>query len=287
MLNRLLGEDIELKLLTSEEPLYVSGDAAQLEQVLMNLAVNARDAMADGGTLTIETGRVSPDAVGADKAPGLAPMDYARIVFRDTGCGMDADTLSHVFEPFFTTKDKEKGTGLGLATSYGIIQQHGGSIQVESELNRGTTFRIYLPINAEAAAVEARPVQMREATGFSKTILLVEDDVSLRKLAIVILQRGGYDVIESESVDDAVRKASEYRSPIHLVLTDVVMPKMKGPEVFSKITAYHPETKVLFMSGYSDDIIARHGVLQKGIHFIQKPFTVEALLDKVDQVLNQ
>jgi PAS domain S-box-containing protein len=287
MLNRLLGEDIELKLLTSEEPLYVSGDAAQLEQVLMNLAVNARDAMADGGTLTIETGRVSPDAVGADKTPELAPMDYARIVFRDTGCGMDADTLSHVFEPFFTTKDKEKGTGLGLATSYGIIQQHGGSIQVESELNRGTTFRIYLPINAEAAAVQAQPVQMREATGFSKTILLVEDDVSLRKLAIVILQRGGYDVIESESVDDAVRKASEYRSPIHLVLTDVVMPKMKGPEVFSKITAYHPETKVLFMSGYSDDIIARQGVLQKGIHFIQKPFTVEALLDKVDQVLNQ
>ncbi|HOD32321.1 MAG TPA: ATP-binding protein, partial [Holophaga sp.] len=245
LLERVLGGRIRLDLELDPQLPAILGERVSLEQVLMNLAVNARDAMADGGTLTIETGRIAPDAAGEEKAPGLAPGDYARIVFRDTGCGMDADTLSHVFEPFFTTKDKEKGTGLGLATSYGIIQQHGGSIQVESELNRGTTFRIYLPINAEAAAVQAQPVQMREATGFSKTILLVEDDVSLRKLAIVILQRGGYDVIESESVDDAVRKASEYRSPIHLVLTDVVMPKMKGPEVFSKITAYHPETKVL------------------------------------------
>ncbi len=286
MLIRLLGEDIELKLQTSEEPLYVSGDAAQLEQVLMNLAVNARDAMADGGTLTIETGRISSDAVRTEKAPGLAPMDYALIVIRDTGCGMDAETLSHLFEPFFTTKDKDKGTGLGLATSYGIIQQHGGSIQVESELNRGTSFRIYLPINTEAAAVEAKSSQTREVAGFSKTILLVEDDASLRKLTLVILQRGGYDVIESASADDAVRKASECVSPIHLVLTDVVMPNMKGPEVFSKITAYHPEAKVLFMSGYTDEIIARQGVLQKGIHFIQKPFTVEGLLEKVDQVLN-
>ncbi len=287
LLNRLLGEDIELKLRVSEDPLYVSGDGAQLEQVLMNLAVNARDAMVDGGRLTIETQKVSLDAGGAEQALDLSSGDYARIMVRDTGCGMDSDTLSHAFEPFFTTKDKEKGTGLGLATSYGIIQQHGGSIHVDSEPNRGTTFQIYLPILADISPVEAHPIQTRELAGGFKTILLVEDDASLRKLAIVILQRGGYNVIESESVEDAVQKASTYRSPIHMVLTDVVMPGMKGPEVYSKIAAYHPEAKALFMSGYTDDIIARQGVLQKGIHFIQKPFTVEGLLDKVEQLLNQ
>jgi two-component system, cell cycle sensor histidine kinase and response regulator CckA len=286
LLNRLLGEDIELALELSGEPLCIVGDAAQLEQVLMNLAINARDAMADGGKLTIKTGKVSLQDVPIGGEPGLRAGDYARITISDTGCGMDPETLIHVFEPFFTTKEKEKGTGLGLATSYGIITQHSGDIQVFSEPGQGTTFMIYLPINNESIQVEIEPAKMREIVSNNLTILLIEDDEQLRKLALVILTRIGYSVIESHSVEDAIRKAAACKTPIHLVLTDVVMPRMKGPEVFAKVAEHHPESRVLYMSGYTDDIISRQGILPKGIQFIQKPFATADLLEKIEQILN-
>ncbi|MBN1569707.1 MAG: response regulator [Acidobacteria bacterium] len=287
LLRRLLGEDIDLKLTLSSDPLFVSADVAQMEQVLMNLAVNARDAMPDGGTLTIATKKIPADELQDDKKPGMISGDYAMIAVSDTGFGMDREILNHVFEPFFTTKDSDKGTGLGLATSYGIVKQHGGHIWVASEPNSGTTFNIYLPLSSEPAVVETEPAPAHVIGDDSMSILLIEDDSSLRKLIIVILERVGYHVIESESVEDAIRKAAEYNHPIHLVLTDVVMPEMKGPEVFAKVAASHPEAKVLYMSGYTDDIIARQGVLKKGIQFIQKPFTVEGLLEKVEQALKQ
>jgi PAS domain S-box-containing protein len=285
LLNRLLGEDIELEILISKEPLFISGDVAQLEQVLMNLAINARDAMVDGGKLAIETGKAFLDDTVIAMETGLTVGEYATITIIDTGCGMDQETLAHIFEPFFTTKEKEKGTGLGLATSYGIITQHSGSIRVNSEPGQGTTFKIYLPISNEAASIEAEPAKRHELVGGAIAILLIEDDVPLRRLVTMVLEQIGYTVIESESVEDAIQKAATHKAPIQLVLTDVVMPRMKGPEVFSKVSVHHPEAKVLYMSGYTDDIIARQDIIQKGIHFIQKPFTVDSLLEKIDQVL--
>jgi PAS domain S-box-containing protein len=286
LLGRVLGEDIELVLTISVEPLPVTADTAQLEQVLMNLAVNARDAMVDGGRLNIETGRVVLDKTYANNKPDVIPGDYAMIGVSDTGCGMDKETLARIFEPFFTTKSRGKGTGLGLATSYGIIKQHGGSIWVYSEPNRGTTFKIYLPLSTQPVSTETQVEQKREIVPGSATILIVEDDTTMRGLAVNILKSGGYRVIDSVSVEDAIQKAAAYSAPLHLVLTDVVMPGMKGPEVFAKIAEHHSETKVLYMSGYTDNVIARQGVLKPGIHFLQKPFTVNSLLEKVYHVLN-
>lgn len=285
LLRRLLGEDIELNLIPSPEPLFVSADIAQLEQVLMNLVVNARDAMPDGGKLTIETKKIPSEALPSDKKTSMTSSDHAMIAISDSGFGMDKEILAHLFEPFFTTKEADKGTGLGLATSYGIVKQHGGNIWAASEPTSGTTFYICLPLAAEPVPQETKAERTHVIGDNAKTILLVEDDSSLRKLVIVILERIGYHVIESESVLDAIRKAAACHSPIHLVLTDVVMPGMKGPEVFSRVAAHHPEARVLYMSGYTDEVIARQGILQKGIQFIQKPFTVEGLQEKVEQAL--
>ncbi len=287
LLQRLLGEDIELQLRLSDEPLAVAADSAQLTQVLMNLAVNARDAMSDGGTLTIETGRVVLDEAYADLKSDVAPGDYAMIRVSDTGCGMDKETLSRVFEPFFTTKGLEKGTGLGLATSYGIVKQHGGNIWAYSEPGQGATFKIYLPLSGSPLPVQPPTVPQRKVAQDTATVLVVEDDPAVRAMAVSVVRRGGYDVIESASVGDAVEKAASHGAPIDLVLTDVVMPGMNGPEVFARISAHHPEARVLYMSGYSDNVIARQGVLEEDIDFIEKPFTVNGLLEKVVEVLSR
>jgi CheY-like chemotaxis protein len=205
----------------------------------------------------------------------------------DTGCGMDKETLSLVFEPFFTTKGLEKGTGLGLATSYGIIKQHGGNIWVYSEPGQGATFKIYLPLSGSPLPVQPPTVPKRNVTQDTATVLVVEDDPAVRAMAVSVVRRGGYEVIESASVGDAVEKAASHGAPIDLVLTDVVMPGMNGPEVFARISALHPEARVLYMSGYSDNVIARQGVLEEDIDFIEKPFTVNGLLEKVVEVLSR
>jgi two-component system, cell cycle sensor histidine kinase and response regulator CckA len=285
LLGRLLGEDIVLKLALAPQPLAVKADTAQLEQVLMNLAVNARDAMAEGGTLTIETAALSLENTYPENKSGLPPGDYAMIGVSDTGCGMHKDILGRIFEPFFTTKDKDKGTGLGLATSYGIVKQHEGGIWVYSEPGQGTTFKVYLPLCSESAAVGSQPVQRHDSAAGDATVLVVEDDEAVRRLAGDILRRGGYRVIESDSAEDAVRRAADHGGALHLVLADVVMPGMKGPEVYARICAHHPEARVLYMSGYTENVIAQRGVLQEGVEFIQKPFSVRGLLEKIGQVL--
>jgi CheY-like chemotaxis protein len=203
----------------------------------------------------------------------------------DTGSGMEGDVLPKIFEPFFTTKGQEKGTGLGLATSYGIITQHGGSIWVYSEPGEGSTFKIYLPLSTEPVSKETPSTDQDKPVDRSTTVLVVEDDPSVRKLACSILKKAGYDVIHSENVNDAIVLAAEQRRKIHLVLTDVIMPGMKGPEVFEKIRQSHPEAKVLYMSGYTDNVIVHHGVLMEGIAFIQKPFTAKNLLHKVHHAI--
>ncbi|HPA44199.1 MAG TPA: response regulator [bacterium] len=286
MLRRLIGEDIQLALALNSEPLTVKADPSQLEQVLMNLAVNARDAMPDGGTLTIETAIVELDETYAGKKTDMRPGRYAMIGVNDTGCGMERETMDRLFEPFFTTKSVDRGTGLGLATSYGIIKQHGGEICVYSELGTGTIFKIYLPICTKEDEIQIpSPKPPAPATG-SATVLIVEDDPSVRALTGTILAGQGYTVIIADDAKDAIKKAKLHKAPIHLVLTDVIMPTMKGPEVFEKICKHHPEAKVLYMSGYTENVIACHDLLKQGARFVQKPFTVNGLLEKCHQVLH-
>ncbi|MCJ8501474.1 hybrid sensor histidine kinase/response regulator [Desulfatitalea alkaliphila] len=288
LLRRIIGEDIALDMVLSDEPLQVRADTAQLEQVLLNLAVNARDAMPDGGTVTIETITVDLDREYAESKPGVRPGRYAMIAFSDTGPGMDRATLDRLFEPFFTTKPKDQGTGLGLATSYGIVKQHDGNIWVYSEPGHGTTFKIYLPLHAGRQAVARTPAEPRPAPGASGSarILVVEDDPVVRRLACTMLMRGGFEVIESQTAVNAVQLAQTMEQPIDLVLTDVVMPVMKGTEVYDQVRHHHPEARVLYISGYTDSIIAKRGVLEKGVAFLQKPFSMDTLLAKIREVLN-
>jgi PAS domain S-box-containing protein len=286
LLRRLIGEDIQMIIAQSHGPLMVNADTAQLEQVLMNLVVNARDAMPDGGTLTIDTCTAELDADDAGERPGLSPGAYALIAVSDTGIGMDKDILERIFEPFFTTKEMDKGTGLGLAKCYGIVKQHQGNISVYSEPGEGTTFKIYLPLCAQKDAPESSPEKFSFPVAASATVLIVEDDPQVRRLACRILAGHGYSVIESDDVTDAIAIAASHDAPIHLVLSDVIMPKMKGPEAFAKIREYHPEARVLYMSGYTDNMVVRQGVLQEGIQYIQKPFTIKGLLEKCHQVLH-
>ena len=289
MLRRMIGEDIDLELSLTSDTVSVVADKAQLEHVLMNLAVNARDAMPDGGVLTIQTSIIELDKDLSEKKPGVTPGKYAMISVSDTGGGIDHDIQECIFEPFFTTKEKGKGTGLGLSTSYGIIKQHKGNIWVYSEPGYGTTFKIYLPLSAEKAEPKTHvPSRKRiESVTGSTTILIVEDDQSVRKLTVRILKKAGYIVIESEDIEDAIAQAEKHDPPIHLVLTDIVMPKMKGPEVYEKIREHHPQARVLYMTGYSDKLVIHNGFLREGDQYIQKPFTAQALNAKVKEVLDQ
>jgi signal transduction histidine kinase/CheY-like chemotaxis protein len=285
MLRRLIGEDIALKMALAPEPMIVMADPSQIEQVLMNLAVNARDAMPDGGTLAITTAAVVWDGRRhQDPAQGAA-ASHALVCVSDTGTGMDSGTLERIFEPFFTTKDKEKGTGLGLATSYGIVQQHDGRIWAESEPGRGTTFRMLLPVCGQAPSDPSDRQQAPKPPTGSGTVMIVEDDANVHRLAQHILSKAGYLVLTTRNVQDAIDQARRHAGPIDLVLSDVVMPGMKGPEVFARIAESHPEARVLYMSGYTDDVIARHGIFQEGIDYLLKPFSVEGLLKKVGQVI--
>ncbi|EKD40480.1 MAG: hypothetical protein ACD_75C00039G0002, partial [uncultured bacterium] len=285
LLRRSIGEDIRMHLALEAAPALVKADISQLEQILMNLAVNARDAMPDGGLLTIETARVDLDREYADGRQGVTPGPYVMIGMSDNGSGMDQETRARIFEPFFTTKAMGKGTGLGLSTVYGVVKQHGGNIWVYSEPGLGTTFKIYLPAVDETAAPEELKQTQETAAARAETILVVEDESSLRKLACRILLRNNYTVLEAMDTSDAIALARQHTGPIHLLLTDVIMPMMKGTEVFNKVAEFHPRIRVLYMSGYTENVIAHHGVLKEGVHFLQKPFTAESLLEKVHKTL--
>jgi signal transduction histidine kinase/ActR/RegA family two-component response regulator len=287
MLRRLIDEDIELAVHVDPDLWSVRADPGQIEQVIMNLVVNARDAMPTGGQLTINLANVTLDSADSTYSPAISPGTYVRITVRDTGCGIDAETLLHIFEPFFTTKEAGRGTGLGLAMVYGIVQQSGGSIAVESELNRGTIFRIVLPRadREPEMPVEERPVTLPRER--AETVLLAEDDTLVRKFAREVLNREGYSVIEAARGDEALELASRTPGPIHLLLTDVVMPGMNGRALWEKLSAHRSETRVLFMSGYTDDAVVRRGVGDDGLPFLQKPFTFVALAREVRRVLGR
>ncbi len=285
LLERVLGEDIDLIIDLDPSPGRVLADQGQLEQVILNLAINARDAMPDGGQLVLETSNVEVDDTYLRQHVDLRPGSYVTLAVTDTGIGMTPETLARIFEPFFTTKEVGRGTGLGLATAYGIVKQSNGHITVYSEPGHGTTFRVYLP-NAEGDVAAAVAIETSAPSG-TETVLLVEDDLNLRTLAREILQQQGYIVLEAEDAADALRIADQYAGSIHLVITDVVMPKMNGPTLARAIQEHRPDAKVLYMSGYTDDAIVRHGVLEPGTPFLQKPFTPGTLARKIRQVLDQ
>jgi PAS domain S-box-containing protein len=287
ILSRLLGEGIDLRTALAPDLGAVRADAAQLEQVIINLAVNARDAMPDGGKVTIETANASLDDAYVAARPVVAPGRYVMLAVSDTGVGMDDETKARAFEPFYTTKPKGKGTGLGLATVYGIVKQSGGYVWSYSEPGRGATFKIYLPrVDALVESAAIAPVERGSVRG-SETIILCEDQEDVRSLTYRILAAHGYEVIVAASGQEALRLAEEWRRRIHLLVTDVVMPGMSGREVALLLGPAHPTMKVLYLSGYPDESIARHGVLEPGVAFLQKPFTAEMLARRVREVLDR
>jgi PAS domain S-box-containing protein len=284
LLPRVLGENIEVAVRRAAGLGRVKADPVQIEQVLMNLALNARDAMPRGGRLTVESSNVDVDESGARRHAGLRPGSYVMLGVSDTGVGMDTEVQSRLFEPFFTTKEKSKGTGLGLATVYGIVKQSGGYIAVYSEVGRGSTFKVYLP-RVDEPVPAARPAAPARTWSGSETVLVVEDQDGVRKLAREFLEMQGYTVLESRNGVEALALAQQHAGPIHLVLTDVVMPQMSGRELAEKLAALRPRVKVLYMSGYTDEAIVQHGVLEPGTAFLQKPYARDTLARKVREVL--
>ena len=287
MLRRLIGEDVRLELALAPSVRAVRADPGQLEQVILNLAVNSRDAMPHGGRLTIESGDVELDEAYARAHPGAAPGRYVMLAVADTGTGMDAEIQAHIFEPFFTTKEQGKGTGLGLATVYGIIKQSGGSVWVYSEPGRGTTFKIYLPRVDEAVAGEPLAQVEPEAVGGKETVLVAEDDPSVRAVVADVLTQKGYRVLRAPDGQAALEMAGSHPGAIDLLVTDIVMPGMTGRELAEALAAARPGVLLLYMSGYTDDAVVRHGVLEAGVPYIQKPFTPSALAAKVRAVLDR
>jgi len=287
MLRRMIGEDVELRVSLQSELGNIKADPVQLEQVIMNLVVNARDAMPKGGKLSIETTNVYLDEAYAREHVSVVPGDYVMLAISDTGCGMDEETRQHIFEPFFTTKEQGKGTGLGLSMVYGIVRQSEGNIWVYSEEGRGTTFKIYFPRVSAHAEEHRRTSGALDGPRGSETILLVEDAELVRNLARQVLEGAGYRVLEAANAEAAIDLCERINGDrIDLLLTDVIMPGMSGNEMSRVILAKHPGMPVLYMSGYTDDAIVQHGVLEAGINFLQKPFTPGALAMKVREVLD-
>jgi CheY-like chemotaxis protein len=262
----------------------VKADPGQIEQVIMNLVVNARDAMPNGGKLTVETANVVLDEAFTRRVAELEPGPHVMLMVRDTGSGIKPEILSHIFEPFFTTKDKQKGTGLGLATVYGIVAQSGGHIDVSSRVGQGATFKIYLP-QVDQAVELPQPEQLTDAPHGSETILLVEDEDAVRALTRTVLLKHGYHVLEAARGQEALSISQQYEGTIDLLATDVVMPQMSGRELAEQLLLVRPNLKILYMSGYTEDAIVHHGVFAPGVAFLQKPFSPNGLARKIREVL--
>jgi CheY-like chemotaxis protein len=285
MILRLLGENIELKTIYAQNLTPICFDPGQVEQILLNLAVNAGDAMPSGGRLTIETSNVYLDEAYAQRHVGAQPGAYVLLAVSDNGAGMSDDVRAHLFEPFFTTKDAGKGTGLGLAMVYGAVQQNGGCIEVHSEVNRGTTFEIFLPAATGASPAPSARAPRSTQTG-SASILLVEDDKGVRAFATNVLTRLGYTIHAFGSGDDALAALSSLSPRPELLMTDVVMPGINGRLLAERVAASFPDIRVLFVSGYAQDVVADHGILKDGIEFLAKPYSVEQLARRVYEVLH-
>jgi CheY-like chemotaxis protein len=280
MMRRLLGEEIEMQFNLAADLGSVNADTGRIEQVLLNLAVNSRDAMPHGGTLTIETANVTVEKAGVVK-----PGSYVALTVKDTGTGMDASTQAHAFEPFFTTKRAGSGTGLGLYTVAGIVKQSGGAVELKSQSGRGTSFRVYLPrVDRAPVSVEAAPPKIAAAGG-AETILLVEDDEMVRTLVRETMESNGYRVLEASDPLEAHVVAASYSNAIHLLITDVVMPKASGPQLAKELLRLSPGLKVLYMSGHTEHAISKRGVRRKEVAFLPKPFTPAQLIAKVREVL--
>jgi CheY-like chemotaxis protein len=286
VLQRVIGEDISLITVLEPKLGRILVDPGQMEQIIMNIAVNAKDAMPNGGKITIETANVYQDERYTQKYLGFQPGYYVMLAMTDTGTGMDEETKSHIFEPFFTTKEEGKGTGLGMSTVYGIVKQSNGHIFVYTEPGKGTTFKIYLPRiegNAEPEGKEEVPVKVLNGT---ETILVVEDADSIRNLSREVLEVYGYRVLEAESGEDALKVSEEHEGPIHLMVTDIVMPGISVRDLADRLKTFRPQMKVLYMSGYTGNAIAHQGVLNPGTPFLQKPFTPVGLVRKVREILD-
>jgi CheY-like chemotaxis protein len=286
MLKRLIGEDISLTAALDPKLGRIKADAGQIDQVLMNLAANARDAMPRGGKLTIETANVGLDAEYASAHPEVRPGPYILLAVSDDGFGIDSATLSHLFEPFFTTKGLARGTGLGLATVYGIVKDSGGHLSVYSEVGSGTSFKVYFPrVDEEVALTDTPKPEAADTKDGKETVLLVEDEEDVRTFTRHLLHSFGYRVLDASDGVEAMRVSEQHREPIPLLISDVIMPRMGGRQLAENLKSVRPDLKVLFISGYTDDAIVRHGVLQSDVAFLQKPFTPTALASKVREVL--
>lgn len=286
-LRRTIRENVDINIQLAPSLPPVKGDPGQLEQVIMNLAINAQDAMPDGGKMSIETAVVELDQSYAAEHPDVTPGPHVRLTVMDTGYGMDEETLEAIFEPFYTTKELGKGTGLGLATVYGIVKQHGGNIWAYSEPGRGTTFRVYLPESADRLEeTEAGSQSKLLGRGGAETILLVEDNHQVRDLSRSVLEEKGYKVLAAETGEVAIELLESHKGSIDLLLTDVVMPEMDGKQLFERVSGLYPGIRVVYMSGYTVDVIAHHGVIDTGVNFLQKPFAIKDLAAKVREALD-
>jgi PAS domain S-box-containing protein len=287
MLQSMIGEDVILQVHLAPRLQTIEADQSQIEQILMNLGVNARDAMPDGGSLIIETANVELDETYTAKYLDIEPGSYVMLAVSDTGQGMDTATQANIFEPFFTTKPRDKGTGLGLATVFGIVKQHNGNIWVYSELGQGTTFKIYLPITETAvAALEPTPSPINLLQG-TESVFVVEDEASVRQLVCETLEANGYTVLESGDPEEALAFMETHQGQIDLLLTDVIMPKMNGPELYKQLQQTRPTVKVLYMSGYTDNVMMLHSKVNEEATFLQKPFAIRVLLQKVRKALQE
>lgn len=285
-LQRLLPENIQMKTVLQPDLWHVYADPTQIEQVILNLSINARDAMPEGGVLTIETANVTLDDIYAAHHSEVQAGEYVMLAISDTGIGMDERTLAHVFEPFFTTKEVGKGTGLGLSTCYGIVRQAGGHIWVYSEPGKGTTFKVYLPRTLETVVGLPKRPARRSAVGGHETILVVEDNDAVREVAVAALQAHGYRVLQAANGEEALQQVKDLEEPVHLLLTDVVMPGMSGAALAHQLRERYPHLKVLYTSGYTENVIVHHGVLEEGIAFLPKPYRPADLAHRVREVLD-